>query len=68
MKLNYICSLAIEAFVVALSIVALGYIFYNYVKIKDPLQLLFITGFVVHIIYDLLGLNKWYCKICTGCK
>jgi len=68
MKLNYICSLAIEAFVVALSIVALGTVFYNYFKIKDPLQLLFITGFIVHIIYDLLGLNKWYCKICTGCK
>lgn len=65
---NYVFKITVEAFVVALSIVVLGYVFYNYFKIKDPLQLLFITGFVVHITYDLLGLNKWYCKICAGCK
>ena len=65
---NYIFKISIEAFVVASSIVALGYVFYNYLKINDPLQLLFITGFVIHITYDLLGLNKYYCKICTGCK
>lgn len=65
---TYIYKITIEAFVVALSIVALGYVLHNYFKIKDPLQLLFITGFIIHITYDLLGLNKWYCKICAGCK
>jgi len=65
---NYVFKITVEAFVVALSIVVLGYILYNFFKIKDRFTLLFITGFIVHITYDLLGLNKWYCKICAGCK
>jgi hypothetical protein len=57
-----------EAFIVALSIVALGYVLKEFCKIREPLILLFVTGFLIHIMYDLLGLNKYYCKICAGCK
>jgi hypothetical protein len=57
-----------EAFIVALSIVALGYLLKKFGKISEPLTLLFATGFLIHIMYDLLGLNKYYCKICAGCK
>jgi len=57
-----------EAFIVALSIVALGYVLKEFCKIREPLILLFVTGFLIHIMYDLLGLNKYYCKICVGCK
>ena len=66
--MNYWCRIIIEAFIVALSIVALGYVLKEFTQIKDPLLLLFTTGFFIHIIYDILGLNKYYCKICVGCK
>ncbi len=67
--MNYICSILLEACIVGLSIVALGYVIKTYIAdIKEPLTLLFVTGFLVHLIYDVLGLNKWYCKICAGCK
>jgi len=57
-----------EASIVALSIVALGYVLKSYCKIREPLLLLFVTGFLIHIMYDLVGFNKYYCKICAGCK
>ena len=67
--MNYICSILLEACIVGLSIVALGYVIKTYIAdIKEPLTLLFVTGFFVHLIYDVLGLNKWYCRICAGCK
>ena len=67
--MKYICSILLEACIVGLSIVALGYVIKTYIAdIKEPLTLLFVTGFLVHLIYDVLGLNKWYCKICAGCK
>ena len=67
--MNYICSILLEACIVGLSIVALGYVIKTYIAdIKEPLTLLFVTGFLVHLIYDVLGLNKWYCRICAGCK
>ena len=67
--MNYICSILLEACIVGLSIVALGYVIKTYIAdIKEPLTLLFVTGFLVHLIYDVLGLNKWYFKICAGCK
>ena len=66
--MNYWCRIIMEAFIVALSIVALGYVLKEFCKIREPLILLFVTGFLIHIMYDLLGLNKYYCKICVGCK
>ena len=66
--MNYWCRILLEAFIVSLSIVALGYVLKEFCKIRDPLILLFMTGFLIHIMYDLLGLNKYYCKICVGCK
>ena len=66
--MNYWCRIIMEAAIVALSIVALGYVLKEFCKIREPLILLFVTGFLIHIMYDLLGLNKYYCKICAGCK
>ena len=66
--MNYWCRIIIEAFIVALSIVALGYVLKEFANVKEPLILLFTTGFLIHIIYDILGFNKYYCKICVGCK
>ena len=66
--MDYWCRIILEAAIVALSIVALGFVIREFCQIKDPLLLLFVTGFLIHLIYDLLGLNKYYCKICVGCK
>jgi len=66
--MNYPMKISIEALVVALSLVILGYCIQYVSGISNPLLLLFVTGFLVHLIYDLLGLNKYYCQICAGCK
>jgi hypothetical protein len=66
--MDYWCRILLEASIVAISIVVLGYLLKEFTQIKDPLLLLFVTGFLIHLIYDLLGLNKYYCKICVGCK
>ena len=66
--MKYPIKILIEAFIVALSIVILGFGIKKVFKINDPLKLLFVTGFSIHLIYDLLGFNKYYCKICAGCK
>ena len=66
--MNYTCKILIEAFVVALSVLLLGFCIKKIFKINDSLTLLFVTGFSIHLIYDVLGFNKYYCKICAGCK
>lgn len=30
--------------------------------------LLFLTGFSIHLVYEYLGLNKWYCKYGNASK
>ena len=61
--MDYWCRIILEAAIVALSIVALGFVIRKFCQIKDPLLLLFVTGFLIHLIYDLFGFNKYYCKI-----
>ena len=29
---------------------------------------LFLTGFIAHIIFELFGLNNWYCKHGRACQ
>ena len=29
---------------------------------------LFLTGFLIHIICEFTGINKWYCKYGNACK
>ena len=36
----------------------------NYIMEKK----LFITGFLIHIICQILGINTWYCKYGIACK
>ena len=31
--------------------------------IKNPMVVLFITGALIHIILEFLGLNEWWCKV-----
>jgi endonuclease V-like protein UPF0215 family len=31
-------------------------------SIKNPMILLFISGALIHIVFEYLGLNEWWCK------
>ena len=66
--MDYWCRILLEATIVGISIVVLGFILQKFCKLDNPLKLLFVTGFLGHLIYDGLGFNKYYCKICAGCK
>jgi hypothetical protein len=78
--MSYIKKISIEGFVVGLSVLLLGlvvryivakfegintnFIFNN----KGMWASLFFTGLILHVGLDLMGLNRWYCKNCAGCK
>jgi hypothetical protein len=57
----------IEAIFVGILLVVVGMFTLKTKKIVP----LFLTGALVHIICEIVGLNKWYCKngsACTGLK
>lgn len=60
--------LLIEAFFVGILLVIIG----KFILGKDiDIKKLFFTGVIVHLICEVVGLNKWYCKngvACTGLK
>lgn len=29
---------------------------------------LFLTGFIAHVVFEFMGINKWYCKHGNACK
>ena len=77
--MKYIAKLLIEAFIIGLSVVIFGTIISYIIAIIEDKNIkflknismyiaLFLIGFILHIIYDIAGLNKWYCKNCAGCK
>ena len=77
--MNYSLKILFEGFVVGVTtIIYASIISYVYAKITDNntkflnnigmYVCLFLTGFLLHISWDLIGLNKWYCKNCAGCK
>jgi hypothetical protein len=61
----------IEAIIVGFIAYIFGKIIFEYLIIKDnneeekkPLGLgmvFFMTGFILHLFFELIGLNKWYC-------
>ena len=30
--------------------------------VKNPMVALFITGALIHLVFEVLGLNEWWCK------
>ena len=76
--------LLIEAFFVGIAIVVMGTLvagsFALFMKSDLPpvckdwnknyvMELsLFFTGFVSHLLFEFVGLNKWYCKNGIACK
>lgn len=76
--------LVIEAIIVGISIVIFGtissFIFSRFFKVDLPpvckewnknyvmeITLLF-TGIIAHLSFELLGINKWYCKNSFACS
>lgn len=77
--MNYTLHIIIEGCVVGMATVILGTVIsLIYAKLENNNHkflnnigmyiCLFLTGFILHIGWDLVGLNKWYCKHCAGCK
>jgi uncharacterized membrane protein YeaQ/YmgE (transglycosylase-associated protein family) len=74
--------LLFEAFVVGISIIIFGYIgafvasfilpktekneYFNKYHVMEAA--LFFTGFIAHLVFQLLGINKWYCKNGVACS
>ena len=67
----------IEAFMVGLMTVLIGYIagyvLSHVIKLTNNkdyifIKSLFFTGFLVHIICQYSGINKWYCTNGNACK
>ena len=62
--------LLIEAIFVGLSLA----IFTHMIKIADVIKtdnhfvFMFIVGFLIHLVFEALGLNKWYCKNGAACS
>tara|TARA_B110000858_G_C17798317_1_gene473745 strand:+ start:215 stop:415 length:201 start_codon:yes stop_codon:yes gene_type:complete len=62
--------LLIEAFFVGLSLA----VFTHMIKIADIVKtdnhfvFMFIVGFLIHLMFEILGLNKWYCKNGAACS
>ncbi len=55
----------IEALFVGILLVVVGkFTLGNNTDVKK----LFITGVIVHIICEIVGLNKWYCKNGAACR
>lgn len=59
-----------EAVFVGLSLAVFTYA----VKIADVMKtdnhfiFMFIIGFLIHLVFEALGLNKWYCKNGAACS
>lgn len=80
----YISSVLIEAVILGIMLVVVGtvvgYVVGRLFSVKleevckkwnknHVMELsLFFTGFFVHILCELLGINKWYCKNGAACK
>lgn len=76
--------LLIEALVVGILLVIVGYLitiainklfnknlsdsFINLKKNRTFIIILFLSGSLTHLLFELLGSNKWYCKNGHACK
>jgi hypothetical protein len=78
--MSYTKNIIVEGFAVGISVLLLGlvvrYIIAKFENVSTNFIFnnrgmwlsLFLTGFILHVGLDLIGLNSWYCKNCAGCK
>ena len=53
----------VEAVVVGISLL----VFAKALKMLNVTNL-FVVGFLIHLVFEILGLNKWYCKHGAACN
>ena len=73
--MNIIFDIFKEAFFVGIITIIIGIIikyfinlFFKEINIYVFILILFITGFVIHIECQIIGINKYYCKNGAACK
>ena len=78
--MSYTKNIIVEGFAVGISVLLLGlvvrYIIAKFENVSTNFIFknrgmwlsLFLTGFILHVGLDLIGLNSWHCKNCAGCK
>lgn len=61
--------LLIEAFIVGLSLAAFTHVIKiaDLINTKNEAVFMFVVGFLIHLVFELLGMNKWYCKNGAAC-
>lgn len=57
--------LLVEAFVVGLVMLGIHYGFSMF--LNNNLLTVFLTGFIGHLLFELIGANKWYCTHGKAC-
>ena len=59
-----------EAIFVGLSLAVFTHIIQlsDIVKTDNHFIFMFIVGFLIHLAFEILGLNKWYCKNGAACN
>lgn len=69
--INYIMmNLIIEAIVVGVVMVIIGVgvsMITTYLNIPGQFNI-FLTGFIGHLLFEMMGANKWYCTNGYACK
>ncbi len=58
--------LLVEALVVGIVMLAIHYVLSMF--ITKPLIVVFLTGFIGHLLFELSGANKWYCTHGKACS
>ena len=77
--MSYVQNIVIEGIAVGFGVIVMGTLISYLIAImrhkntrflKNPWMIvgLFLTGFILHLGSDVVGLNKWYCKNCAGCR
>ena len=59
------CTLAVEATVVGLVMLAIHYGLS--MLMNNQLLVVFLTGFIGHLLFEIAGANRWYCKHGKAC-
>ncbi len=76
--------LFIEAFIIGITLIIIGGIISCYINLIYDINLpdkckewnkhhimeisLFLIGFTTHLLFEILGINKWYCKNSYACN
>lgn len=73
-KMNIIFAIFKEAFFIGIITIIIGLIIKYFINLffKENnyifILILFITGFIIHIVCQISGINKFYCKYGQACK